>query len=103
MSGSDLAVFPSSTHCDCWRLVRPLAPGDPLPDHVCFFTMRETIRRAISGGLLPEVDVWPVRFGGGRVASRRALGFVIRQWVEGEASPVLAGMLAKQPRWQKEA
>ncbi len=95
--------FPSSTHCDCWRLTSPLAPGDPLPDHVCFFTMRETIRRAIGSGLLLEADTWPVRFRSGRVASARALGFVIRQWVEGQASPVLAQLLVESKMWQREA
>jgi len=75
--------------CDCWRLVRPLAPGGPLPDHLCHETMMETTRRAIMDGLLPEFELWPVRVG----TTNRAVGCVVRQWIEGDASEVLAQQL----------
>lgn len=85
--------------CDCWRLVHPLAPGEPLPDHLCQETMMETTRRAIADGLLPESDLWPVRVG----KTSRAVGCVVRQWIEGDANKVLAQQLFSEKAWQREA
>lgn len=84
--------------CDCWRLVYPLAPGEPLPDHLCQETMLETTRRAIADGLLPESELWPIRVG----KASRAVGCVVRQWIEGGPSEVLAQQLIAEAAWQRE-
>lgn len=110
-----------AAQCDCWRLTDP-ETADPLPDHVCPATMRETvaqwaIQMAEPAQILQRLD-YPTngRPNGPRLSAddrpaasvpwplpmeRGYLGLVIEQWVQEEPSEELAASLATNERWRE--
>jgi hypothetical protein len=82
--------------CDCWRLARPLAYSDLLPDHICAHTADATLYLVERDDVtLPANRSWPVPVGA------RYLAFVLRQWAE-HAPTQLGKKLAADPGWQEE-
>jgi hypothetical protein len=86
-----------SPACDCWRLVRPLAEDEGLPDHVCLETARATVASwADSSQLTSQTrDTWPFRLPQRDLGLVRYLGLVVQQWAEDKPNERLARRLRR--------
>jgi hypothetical protein len=92
-------------NCDCWRLTRPLADGEALPDHVCEQTAFGTLYNAppLAGASLTDELVWPVTFWdpNSPMSPPQQLALILRQWTEEPPNRTLAVELRELTAWDR--